>query len=306
MPAPCALQSSGYLLASTDSLQRLAQFTLTSPGGIRHLHDIIDTIVAEGYGSGEAMAPDVPIDGRAVRKQDLLSWCRNVGRVYVSLEQAVKDGSVQVGRIKRGGDSWVGYTRSAVQPKCVPDMPEPKCVPDMPVPAAVPDGPVEAAPAPADLADGLPIIPLAELDTAGVEALLAELKLSRYAPEFARLEISGADLEVALDSDLLEMGVSLSLHRRRLLARLQQLRATHPPTTIDPLVDDASSPSGEDDNLCVVCLQAPRVCALLPCGHRCLCHGCASNFSEPAKGSPAAHGCPMCRGEVAAVQRIYD
>lgn len=54
----------------------------------------------------------------------------------------------------------------------------------------------------------------------------------------------------------------------------------------------------DDDAYCVVCLDEARECAIVPCGHRCLCAGCAARF-----GAGAA--CPVCRGDVGAVMRIY-
>ena len=41
-----------------------------------------------------------------------------------------------------------------------------------------------------------------------------------------------------------------------------------------------------DDNKCVVCLQAEAVVAMLPCGHRCLCESCAT-VRLPSR--PVAH-----------------
>ena len=62
-----------------------------------------------------------------------------------------------------------------------------------------------------------------------------------------------------------------------------------PPPGVAPQTDDA---------YCVVCLDEERECAIVPCGHRCLCAGCAARF-----GAGAA--CPVCRGDVGAVMRIY-
>jgi len=47
---------------------------------------------------------------------------------------------------------------------------------------------------------------------------------------------------------------------------------------------------------CVVCLDAPASHALLPCGHRCVCAGCAETMST----------CPICRGGVQGSVRIFD
>ena len=47
---------------------------------------------------------------------------------------------------------------------------------------------------------------------------------------------------------------------------------------------------------CVVCLDAPASHALLPCGHRRVCAGCAETMST----------CPICRGGVQGSVRIFD
>ena len=46
---------------------------------------------------------------------------------------------------------------------------------------------------------------------------------------------------------------------------------------------------------CVVCLEHDPVMVLLPCGHLCLCEGCA----------PVIDRCPLCRRDVQEAKRIY-
>jgi len=43
-----------------------------------------------------------------------------------------------------------------------------------------------------------------------------------------------------------------------------------------------------DSILCVICLDAPRAVAFVPCGHMCCCPSCASSMDV----------CPLCRGPV--------
>lgn len=43
----------------------------------------------------------------------------------------------------------------------------------------------------------------------------------------------------------------------------------------------------ESTHLCVVCLDAPRTHALVPCGHMCLCEACTT--------TPVGKKCPICR-----------
>jgi hypothetical protein len=50
----------------------------------------------------------------------------------------------------------------------------------------------------------------------------------------------------------------------------------------------------EDQSLCVVCLEWPRVVLFLTCAHLCACEACASLM----------HECPLCRAEGATL-RVY-
>ena len=47
---------------------------------------------------------------------------------------------------------------------------------------------------------------------------------------------------------------------------------------------------------CVVCLEAKAVLAVMPCGHQCVCEGCATVQMTQ---------CPMCRQPVEDFKRIY-
>ena len=63
-------------------------------------------------------------------------------------------------------------------------------------------------------------------------------------------------------------------------------------------LQDALSAAQAQDKVaeCVVCLDAPASMALLPCGHRCVCAGCAGTV----------RACPICRGGVQGSVRIFD
>jgi len=54
---------------------------------------------------------------------------------------------------------------------------------------------------------------------------------------------------------------------------------------------------------CKVCLVGAVECALMPCGHASVCYGCARQLLF---GFSASRGkCPICRGKIANVHRIY-
>jgi len=59
-------------------------------------------------------------------------------------------------------------------------------------------------------------------------------------------------------------------------------------------VESGNEGDGEDQSLCVVCLERPRVVLFLTCAHLCACEACA----------PLMHACPLCRAEGATL-RVY-
>ena len=54
------------------------------------------------------------------------------------------------------------------------------------------------------------------------------------------------------------------------------------------------------DEACSVCLTATKTHVLIPCGHKCVCDKCASGYR--AAGSQ----CPICRGRVQSVVKVFD
>jgi len=51
--------------------------------------------------------------------------------------------------------------------------------------------------------------------------------------------------------------------------------------------------------ICVVCSEPHATMAIIPCGHKCLCESCLTT------GGGYISACPICRGEIASINRIY-
>ncbi len=70
------------------------------------------------------------------------------------------------------------------------------------------------------------------------------------------------------------------------------------------LTQDRSNGAGpeplEDDDACVVCMEALRGCILVPCGHLAMCVPCAEEVQRK-KGH-----CPLCRTPIAEIVNIEE
>ncbi|CAE8618720.1 unnamed protein product [Polarella glacialis] len=61
-------------------------------------------------------------------------------------------------------------------------------------------------------------------------------------------------------------------------------------------------PEDEDEELlCVICMALPKTHAFIPCGHRCVCGGCASAIVGVRSGA----ACPVCRVDTQHVIKIF-
>mmetsp|Transcript_118548 Transcript_118548/g.236110 ORF Transcript_118548/g.236110 Transcript_118548/m.236110 type:complete len:554 (-) Transcript_118548:39-1700(-) len=63
---------------------------------------------------------------------------------------------------------------------------------------------------------------------------------------------------------------------------------------------DASHHVAASEQLCVVCLMAPKTHAFVPCGHRCVCASCGSNLCKETRAS-----CPVCRAPAQQLLHVF-
>jgi Zinc finger, C3HC4 type (RING finger) len=56
---------------------------------------------------------------------------------------------------------------------------------------------------------------------------------------------------------------------------------------------------------CVVCFEHAPSHAYIPCGHRCVCRGCASRACTTSRQSGSPLQCPVCRGHAICVTKIF-
>ena len=74
-----------------------------------------------------------------------------------------------------------------------------------------------------------------------------------------------------------------------------------------PLTSGETQVSGDDFTLtlqpCVLCLDRRPVMLVVPCGHRCICEECMPMLMRKVKKQ---RECPLCRGPVKVLQRVFD
>ncbi|KAI5622439.1 E3 ubiquitin-protein ligase rififylin isoform X1, partial [Silurus asotus] len=61
------------------------------------------------------------------------------------------------------------------------------------------------------------------------------------------------------------------------------------------LVAEPAEPSGQEENLCKICMDSPIDCVLLECGHMVTCSKCGKRMSE----------CPICRQYVVRAVHVF-
>ena len=66
------------------------------------------------------------------------------------------------------------------------------------------------------------------------------------------------------------------------------------------VVPPAAPHADDDENQCVLCLDAPMDHIIIPCGHQCVCGACAEALKREAH--PA---CPLCREPIILTAKVF-
>ena len=97
------------------------------------------------------------------------------------------------------------------------------------------------------------------------------------------------------------------------LAPVRSSSSKQSPARTPKVVPAESLPvvAAKEAAMCVLCLSEPAQIALIPCGHRCFCGECASQFMRQPAPSATARAlntkqCPSCRAPVKDLIRIFD
>jgi hypothetical protein len=87
---------------------------------------------------------------------------------------------------------------------------------------------------------------------------------------------------------------ALALRMQSDALRMQQMQAQL------GVVVPAAPAENQEDNQCVVCMDAPKSRILLPCLHQCVCEACAQRMLELDTPS-----CPVCRAHIERIGQVF-
>jgi hypothetical protein len=158
-------------------------------------------------------------------------------------------------------------------------------------------GAVKAAEAAARAAVAVAVQLRAERSEA--EALVQRLGGEREAAEAvtARLQAQHEALEAAAAVAAVAARLRLEEEAAYFAMRFQQVQAQLGVRGVRPA--PAAAPQGEEE-LCVVCVDARKDRAMVPCGHVCACEPCAVKLMRVTPKR-----CPICRDPVLNVMRVF-
>ena len=93
---------------------------------------------------------------------------------------------------------------------------------------------------------------------------------------------------------------SLAISWTEFLAALSKPPAAPAPPPIEQIIGDDQE-TEDESKTCCVCMSNQKRCSIQPCGHYCLCIGCANQYIQDKLTS-----CPVCRKEIDRITRIFE
>jgi multidrug efflux pump subunit AcrA (membrane-fusion protein) len=121
-------------------------------------------------------------------------------------------------------------------------------------------------------------------------AAAAEAAAVEAAAALARLQLE--ERRAALDARqavLQENQAALALEMQQVDAQLGVAAPAAPAPQPEPV-----------DALCVVCMDAPKQCVVVPCMHMSTCEACTQQLLQQG-----AESCPVCRGPIESTTRVF-
>ena len=128
------------------------------------------------------------------------------------------------------------------------------------------------------------------------EAKAKQAERARAAAEKAEAAaVVKAAAETAAAAERLRVEEELAVLTRRMQSdalRVQQMHAQLGSSVVPPA--DAA------ETMCVVCFDAPKEYAIVPCGHQCVCARCAEQLTKTR--TPM---CPVCREPIQQTMKLF-
>jgi hypothetical protein len=118
-------------------------------------------------------------------------------------------------------------------------------------------------------------------EEAAAAAVLKAAAEAVDAAELLRMEEEMAALALRMQSDAL---------------RMQQMRARVGSSVVPP----AAPHTDAEETMCVVCFDAPKDHLIVPCGHQCVCAGCAELLTKTRTPT-----CPVCREPIQQTVKVF-
>ena len=129
--------------------------------------------------------------------------------------------------------------------------------------------------------------------------LLTETKERLERARATEAERARAAAEAAQRLQMEEEAAALALRVQADTLRLQQVQAQ---------LGVAPPPRAAEESQCVVCMDATKQYAMLPCLHMCACEACAQHMlSEKQKSNLKRWPprCPVCRGAIERIGQVF-
>jgi hypothetical protein len=135
-----------------------------------------------------------------------------------------------------------------------------------------------------------------QAERARAAAAAAEAAAAAAAAERLQMEEEMAALALSVQSDTLRMQ-SDALRVQSNALRLQQMQARLGRSVVAP---PATPNPGTEETQCVVCMDAPKDHLIVPCGHMCVCAGCAEQLTKTRTPT-----CPVCREPIQQTVKVF-
>jgi hypothetical protein len=107
-----------------------------------------------------------------------------------------------------------------------------------------------------------------------------------------------AALALTMEEETLRLQAATSAAAANAL-RMQQMQAQLGCSVVPP-AEPALQAAADEENMCVVCMDAPKDYLIVPCGHQCVCASCAEQLTKTRTPT-----CPVCREPIQQTVKVF-